>query len=455
LPAPENVVRLLSVWDRLRESFWFVPALFTMLAIALASALLAVDRRIGSDALASAWLYSGGAEGARSLLSVVAGSMVTVVALAFSITIVSLQLAVAQLGPRLLRNFVRDRSNQIVLGTFVATFVYCLVVLRTVRGRDGLAEGVFVPHLAVTGAVGLALLSVALLIYFIHHAAKAIQADRVIAVVGRELDGAIDVLFPERGDAVETVPDPPPPRCNEARAVLAPAPGYVISLDSEGLLKSAVERDVVVHLTLRPGDFVIAGEPLAWVAPAERLDDHLAGRVAKGYVLGPERTLLQDLLFGVEQLTEIAVRSLASGHIDPATALRCIDRLGAAVARVSGRRLPPAERRDETGRVRVVHRPLTLSEIVAAAFTPIRVQGAGHRHVALRLLGIFERLARIQPRRDLHAALLAQGMDLQRSAAQAIDDPDDRAAVAAAHERLLAAIADDVDQVPDTEPKVA
>jgi uncharacterized membrane protein len=323
------VVRLLNVLDTLRESFWFLPAVLTALAIGLALALLAVDRQLADGLADSRWLYSGGAEGARSLLSAVAGSIITVVALAFSITIVSLQLAAAQLGPRLLRNFVRDRGNQVVLGVLVATFVYCLVVLRTVRGRDGLAEGTFVPHVAITGAVVLALVSVALLIYFIHHASKSIQADRVIFAVGRDLDRAIDDLLPELAGPDETSGENPGPSREEPGApVAAPGSGYVTSIDHAALLRLGRDQDLVLHLVRRPGDFVIEGETLARVVPAERRDDALARAIVGDFVLAAERTLLQDLLFGVQQLVEIAVRALASGHADPTTALRCIDRPG-------------------------------------------------------------------------------------------------------------------------------
>ncbi|HET9489307.1 MAG TPA: DUF2254 domain-containing protein [Methylomirabilota bacterium] len=433
------MARLLNLWDALRGSFWFLPALITALAAALALGLLALDRRLDNQQLAGLlWLYAGGAEGARSLLSAVAGSIITVVGLAFSITIVSLQLAAAQLGPRLLRNFVRDPGNQVVLGIFVATFVYCLLVLRTVRGRDGLADGTFVPHLAITGALGLAMLSVALLIYFIHHASISIQADHVIASVARELDGVIDKLWPDRfghedGEAAAA----PPCAVTDGSAVAAHGGGYVTTLDEKALLRAGRDRDVVVHLTRRPGDFLMAGEPLAWVLPADRVDEDLKRVITSAVVLGAERSLLQDAMFGIEQLVEIAVRALASGHIDPTTGLRCIDRLGAAVARIGGRDLPAPYRRDAAGIVRVVMPALTLDDIVVAAFTPIRLQGAGSRSVALRLLETFARVAARHDRRGLHLALLGEALRVRRAATAALTDPADREAVQAAFERVL------------------
>jgi uncharacterized membrane protein len=448
------VVRLLNIWDSLRGSFWFLPALLTTAAIGLAAGLLTLDHRAGSDELAtSLWLYAGGAEGARSLLSAVAGSIITVVGLAFSITIVSLQLAAAQLGPRLLRNFVRDRGNQVVLGTFVATFVYCLVVLRTVRGRDGVSDDRFVPHLAISGAVLLALLSVALLIYFIHHASTSMQADRVIAAVAVDLDDAIDALFPERlgREAPGDRPPAPPRDGDDGAPVAARGHGYVTSVDGEALLKTASEADVLIRLLRRPGEFAIVGEPIARVVPGDRLDDDLARAITRAVLVGPERTFIQDVFFGFEQLVEIAQRALASNHIDPTTALRCIDRLAAAIARVSDRRLPSPYRRDAEGIVRVVAPAPVLRDFVGAAFTAIRLAGVDNRGVALHLLDSFERLAALRDRRELHLALLGEAVAIRRAAARTFRDPGDREGVYAAFERLLKAIRPDVRRIYDAQ----
>ena len=164
------------------------------LAVALALGAVELDKAATEDWLKRlSWIYSGGAEGASLLLGTVAGSMIAIAGTVFSMTLVALSLASSQLGPRLLRNFMRDTANQVVLGTFVATFVYCLLVLRTIRRGDEVA---FVPHLAVTIGVLLAIVSIGVLIYFIHHVSVSIQADEVVAQVGRELVDGIDRLFP-------------------------------------------------------------------------------------------------------------------------------------------------------------------------------------------------------------------------------------------------------------------
>lgn len=175
--------RLANLWESLRTSYWFVPTLMTAGGVALSFASVHLDERVNYKWVRTVgWIWAGGAEGARQVLSTIAGSMITVAGVAFSITIVALTLASNQFGPRLLRNFVRDAGNQIVLGTFIATFVYCLLVLRTVRGED---DTEFVPYVSVTLGVAFALTSLGVLIYFIHHVAISIQAENLIASVAR------------------------------------------------------------------------------------------------------------------------------------------------------------------------------------------------------------------------------------------------------------------------------
>ncbi len=192
---PLGSARLAQLWESLRTSYWFVPTVMTAGAVGLSFASVHLDQVVKAEWVrAVGWIWAGSPEGARQVLSTIAGSMITVAGVAFSITIVALTLASTQFGPRLLRNFVRDLGNQVVLGTFVSTFVYCLLVLRTVRGGD-VAE--FVPYLSVTLGVAFALASLGVLIYFIHHVSGAIQAEHLIASVADELEDAIERMFPE------------------------------------------------------------------------------------------------------------------------------------------------------------------------------------------------------------------------------------------------------------------
>ena len=253
-----SAIRLLAIWDRLHTSFWFLPTLMTIAAIGLSFALVAIDGMVKDEVYRQiSWVYLFGPEGARAILSAIASSMITVAGLTFSITMLTLQLASSQFGPRLLRNFMSDRGNQIVLGTFISTFVYCLLVLRTIKGVEGSS---FVPHVSVAIGVVLALASLAVLIYFIHHTAHSIRIELVLARLAEETHEAIDRLYPEKlgNDAApaQEGPDAFPPDGTTACTLLADRSGYVQFVDAETLMSLAGEHDLVVRVGVLPGTFV-------------------------------------------------------------------------------------------------------------------------------------------------------------------------------------------------------
>ena len=406
-------------WERVRTSYWFLPSLMTALAAALALGIVQLDENVQEHwILELDWIYTGSAEGARQLLATVAGSMVTVAGVVFSVTIVALSLASNQFGPRLLRNFMRDRGNQVVLGTFIATFVYCLLVLRTVRGQDG---GEFVPHIAVSGAVLLALASVGVLIYFIHHASVSVQAPVVIANVGRELHGSIDELFPEKLGAELDHERPqrgegqiPADFDAAAQPVAAKCDGYLQLVNSDKLLKVAVANDLLLRVEHRPGHFVVRGETLALVWPAAGNDVEEA--VRETFVIGPQQTQIQDTEFVINQLVEVAVRALSPGVNDPFTAATCVDFLAAALCRLSERKIPSPYRSDDGGRLRVIAYPLTFANLTDSAFRQIRQHGRDSVAVIIRMLDAIALVLKHARRPEDRAALLRHALLVKQSA---------------------------------------
>jgi uncharacterized membrane protein len=335
--------------------------------------MIALDTTLeGGSVVKLGWVYSGGPEGSMSLLSAIASSMVTVAGVTFSITIVSLTLASSQFGPRLLNNFMRDRGNQVVLGIFISTFVYCLLVLRTIRTDDP-----FVPHISITFGIILALLSFFFLIYFIHHIATSIQAEHVITLVWKDLERMTDLLYPEelghgQGEADLRKDEAPPGFSAGAMSIECLGTGYVQSVDAEGIMEIAKERDLIFRLEHGPGDFVIKGTCLALVWPGSSASEDLAGALNDKFYLGRQRTPVQDLQFCIEQLVEVAIRALSPGINDTFTAIACIDRLSAGVFRLAGRRIPSPYRYDDNDRLRVIAYPLTFSGYVGSAFNLIR-----------------------------------------------------------------------------------
>ena len=385
-------IRLLKYWEELRSSYWFVPGVMAVAAILLSFATIALDGYFRAEVLRSLGLiWSGGPEGARGLLQTIAGSMITVAGVTFSITMVALSFASSQFGSRVLRNFMSDTGNQVVLGTFLATCIYCLLVLRTVRSGDG-AE--FIPYLSVTVGLVLALVSLILLIYFIHHMALTMQAPYVIGEVAHDLLHAIDRIFPEEvgtgapQDREQPHEEDMPGNFEEeAKEVRCEGNGYIQAIDEETLMKTATENDLILKSLYRPGHFLIEGDVLVCVWPGHRLHDELADKLKGTFILGRQRTLTQDVEFGIEQLVEVAERSLSQGINATFTAVTCVDWLGAALAKLSKKGFPSPYRYDSQGNLRIIFaRPLTLEGVIDTAFNQIRQSARDNVAVHIRLL---------------------------------------------------------------------
>jgi uncharacterized membrane protein len=425
--------KLAGLAGRLRSSYWFLPSLITLGAIGLAVAFVRLDQHLTHLPAGLGWVYAGGAEGARSLLSAVAGSMVTVVSVTFSVTVVALTVSSQHFGPRLLNSFMRDTAAQTVLGVFIATFSYCVVVLRTVRGAS---EGVatFVPHIAVTFGVALTLLSVGMLIFYVHHVSSSLQVTQIVRGVANDLDAAIRRMYPERiGQPRDD--GAAPPRPETAFPVPAPNSGYVQRVDPNALLRWAQTRDAVIWAEVRPGEFVGEGAPLAFTTSA---DD--PAEIAEAYVIGNDRTPEQDAGFAVQQLVEVALHALSPGINEPFTAVTCIDWLGQGLACLTSRGLPPACRADGTGRLRVVAHPYSFAELLEAAFRPLREPAGALPTVAEHLLTTLATLAR---RSDAPAHLAAIAAEIEAAhgaASRQARDAGDRKTLDEARHRANAAV---------------
>ncbi|WP_303901265.1 DUF2254 domain-containing protein [Thiohalomonas denitrificans] len=399
--------RIANAWQELRASFWFVPVLMALLAALLSLVTLTLDAAPGLLPQETSWFWSGEPQGARDMLTTIAASMITVAGMVFSITVVALTLAANQFGPRLLRNFMRDPGNQVVLGTFIATFLYCLLVLRAVGGAN---DTVFIPHFSVTVAVALAVASLAVLIYFIHHVSMSLQVENLASGIATELAEGIDNLFPERlGTALE--PDThsefsvPEAAGDELKAVVTRHSGYLQAIENENLMATAERYDLILCVHCTPGDFARDGTVLLAAWPAERCSEEVAEAIAAMFIIGRQRTPTQDVKYPMQQLVSIAVRALSPGINDPLTAVTCIDWIGNGLGRLAERKIPSPFRLDQTGRLRVIAPALSFAELADVAFNQIRQLGAGHLSVMLRLLESIETNGRRVRRPEDGAAL--------------------------------------------------
>ncbi|NTY02485.1 DUF2254 domain-containing protein [Deinococcus sp. JMULE3] len=368
-----------GTWLRLREwtgQFWFLPAVMTALALLLAWGGIQLEEQYGvPDGLT--WAYSGGESGARSLLSAVASSAIGVAGTVFSITIAALSYAAGSMGPRLLDNFTRDRGNQAVLGTFIATFAFTLFSLRSVRGGEDTA---FVPHYNVTLAMLLALACVGALVYFLAHVTRGINMTAVVNLLRDDLRRALDRAT---HDAPTQPPAAAPPEAfwDGGEVQRSADSGYLQLLDTGALLTAAEREGVALRILVRPGDYVFPNTPVAVGVP------HLPQNVLAALTLGPRRVGGQDLEFTVRQLAEVAARALSPGTNDPVTAIDVIDRFGDALCRLQGRTWPPGvEYRDH--QLRLVYPVTTYAGLLDSMFHMIRQYGSGSPAVTLRLLDV-------------------------------------------------------------------
>ena len=427
---------LSNFYEALRGSYWFVPSLMTATAVLLSYVFLAMDRDLNFSSLTGfAWIYAGGASGARSVLSTVASSVITVAGTTFSITIATLSLTSSQFGPRLLRGFLRDTGNQIVLGTFIGTFVYCLLILRTIQGEQ---QDVFVPNFSVTVGVFLALASVGVLIYFINHVSASIQASEVIASVSKELNKAIDRLYPATlGEGSgEQVPSGPDASALPFVSVAAGRSGYVQNVNEDRLMALAQAAGGFLEIVRRPGAFATEGVPLARLYAAPPLPKCWCEKLNKAFTLGPNRTMIADAGFGMDQLVEVASRALSPGINDPFTAMSCLDRIGEALARLASRPVPSPYRYDDDRVLRIIARPLLFPEMVNSAFDPIRQYGSSSLAVTLHLLDVFEVVAAQASGEENRDALRRQAR-LVHDGRSALTEPADREAVSERYARTM------------------
>jgi uncharacterized membrane protein len=427
-------MRLAEWTDRVRHSLWFVPTLCTIAAGALAILLIWVSELTDLEATGLPLVFSAGVDGARAMLQAIAGSIITVAGVIFSITIVALQLTSTQFSPRVLRNFLRDRSNQFVLGVFVGTFIYTLLVLRSIRSQDE-DVAAFVPSIAITGALVLTLVSMGMLIYFIHHISVRIQVTSIVASVAEDTLETIRRMsdrwqptddrrwHPAADGGTAAVPPSGalPPEAARPSELLIPAveSGYLQFVDIDRLVECATEADGRLRLLVAPGSWVQAGVPCAAFMPLatgpDRDPDALAGVIEDAFGIGHERSMAEDPAFGVQQLVDVAIKALSPSVNDPTTAMNCIDRLVQVLVAAGTDPDPPRVFADREGETRLEIPFPGFDELVDLSFDQIRHYGGTTPAVVVHLARAFSQLRSLPPAR--REAVTRQARRLAEAAA--------------------------------------
>jgi uncharacterized membrane protein len=424
--------RLEHLLDRFKESLWAIPSALVVVALLAVAGAQALDARLPSDMAEGLRGYQPqSAEGVRAVLAAIATTMIGLAGVGFSITVVTLSLASSQFGSRLLRNFTRDPRNHTVLGVLVGAFVYCLALLVTVRVPSD--ESFSPPVVGVAVGFLFALAGLAAFVYFVHHVARQIQANHVIATVSAELRDVIDQFFPETLDPTCRMPVAQwhthrPPEWQPS-AVGAGQAGHVQALDVSTLGQLAARHGGAVEGLVHPGEFVNEGtEVFRFHGPAPASNE-LRRELAACCLIGRDRTVMQDFEFAIHQLVEIALRALSPSMNDPFTAMTCADHLGAAYARIGRRCLPANVFRDDEGTVRVVLPLVSFADVFDTGFRQIRQNARTSVAVSIHLLDVLTRLVPHLQDRAHHEVLARQARSIAAGVQVATDDPQDRAAI--------------------------
>lgn len=427
-----------SVWGKVNSSFWFVPTIIIAGGVVLYGITLTLDQLTFTSLSALPIVFSGGASAARSVLAAISGSMITVITTAFSLTIVAFVLASGQYTPRLLRSFTADRGLQVVLGTYMATFLYALLVLRIVRTAES-ESAAFIPVISVTTAVVLALLCVALLIYFVQHVMNLIQPSTIVQRIQAETMKPISKLEDSDGSAEEAKDPEDDPNL---KSLLDEAPleiqarksGYVLYLDVDAVVRavSATRKPEFIEIPFAPGHFVSAGLPVVRIWPAREdieLDSDTENKVHQALVFGQERAFREDFTFGLRQLTDIALKGLSPSVNDPTTAMQAMDRTEAILVALGGKALPRSVRTRETNGTTTLVRVgyPGFADVVELAFD--QATGAAFATAQTlflrRLLEVVERAIRANASPERRRALWERAVLVARLAPGQLPNPED------------------------------
>lgn len=442
-----HIESLRKLREDIAASLWLVPVLCGAAAIILSFIVPEIDNWIEQDLEPyRTWIFFGSASAARTMLSVIAGSLITVISLLFSITILTLHQAASQYTPRVIRTFMDDRANQMVLGVYLATFLYSVLVMRRIRGEDSPgAESI--PMLAVTFAILLAIVCLMMLVYFIHHSARAFQPSGIMARVHGELLEQVRSLYPsDIGEPLDPENDDLESfrrlhGRGEHQIMVSDAVGFVRALDEDALSDGLDDGEWAAVLP-RVGDFVLRGQPLVEVGGRASPLGPRIERLHAALVIDNERTMSQDAMFGIRQLADIALKGLSPSIHDPTTAEQAISLLGDALVELARRQFPSRVRIVEDGGdeevKRVViwaNRPI-FADYVDEAFSQIRHVARDDVHVTMCLLDTLSMIGRCATGQRF-AAVHEQVNEVLRRLDQAAFSERDRAAIRERAGRVL------------------
>ena len=381
--------KILFFWKELGATFWFLPVLIISFSILLSVSLVYLDSLINipKEGWVRFFLVTS-SDSARSILSTISSAMMGVAGTVFSITLVVLTLASSQFGPRLIKNFMYVRLNQVVLGLYISTYLYCLLVLNSITDSDGYT---FIPSISILVAIVAAITNIILLIIFIHQIAISIKADKVVSDISEFISEQLEILFPEKmGREIEDEKDVDASAAvsgyQKQISIKSPESGYLQYVDSDTLIEIITKNDALLELSCRPGDHLVEGVEIGLLYSNGEWKKNEFEKIYNQFVIGKIKTSQQDLEFSIHQMVEIAVRALSPGVNDPYTAIACVDNLTAIMCYLARAKFPSKYRFDEEGNLRVIADTLDFEGVLDAAFNQIRQFSGGSPAVIIRLM---------------------------------------------------------------------
>lgn len=390
-----------KLYNNALTGLWFIPVLCVLIGIGISFATIAVDRSQDYQLIPRGLV--GGPDAATAILQTTAASMVSLTALVLTVTMVVVQLSMGQFSPRIVQRILQDKPSQLAIGLFVATFVHAILAVREVTPDDAGQENGTVPGVAVVTAFLLVLTSVAVLVMYVHHVGQALRVAALVELVGSQTRRLLDDQYPDKGDGASST------EVDSGSVVVARKSGVITMIGHQTLVEQASSANCVLELVPGLGSFVPAGATLFKVhGNGESLDRRA---VLKGVLQGLERTLEQDVGYGLRMLVDIAERSVSDSPFqDPTTAVQAIDRLHDCMRQLVRRPLHDGRHRDEEGEVRLIEPAMTWDDYVHLAFDEVRLAGAGSPQVSRRLHAALEDLIAMAP--PERVAVLAEQRDM-------------------------------------------
>ena len=412
----------------LKATFWFVPVFILFLAVVMSIGLVSLDSRVSISH--EGWVrffLVNSSDSARSILTTISGAMIGVAGTVFSVTLVALTLASSQFGPRLIKNFMYVRLNQIVLGSYVSTYLYCLLVLNALRDNDGYS---FVPSISILFAIFAAVANIILLIVFIHQIAVSIQADRVISDISSLISKQVELLFPESiGDKMDDDDDADYEAEKSSYpiriSVKSPQSGYLQYIDDEILIDIISKHTSLFEIHIRPGSFLVKNGEIGVLHSKSDWDEEKVKNLLDQFVIGKVKTAQQDLEFSIHQMVEMAARALSPGVNDPYTAIACIDNLTATMCYLADAKFPSKYRVDKEGDLRVIADVIDFEGVLDAAFNQIRQFSVGSTAVIIRLMDALITILSFTKRDSYNQAVIKHAEMVLALGKSSIDEKND------------------------------